>query len=209
MRVNVPGNRSSATRLIFKQVRELGMKLGIPEHLVFRHPFPGPGLGIRITGPIDVEKLRIARQADKIFMDEIIAAGLYRQISQAFAAVLGGVQAVAVMGDKRSYQECVCLRAVTSVDFMTCKAYRFEWEFLENVSNRIVNEVPGCSRVFYDGQYLRSSSDTTHHHSSPFCFSPIDASSRWKGRREFVCKGTRLLTEYTATSKPPATIELL
>ena len=101
MRVNVPGNRSSATRLIFKQVRELGMKLGIPEHLVFRHPFPGPGLGIRVTGPIDEEKLRICRQSDKIFMDEIIAAGLYRQISQAFAAVLGGVRAVAVMGDKR------------------------------------------------------------------------------------------------------------
>lgn len=101
MRVNILGNRSSATRLIFKQVRELGMKLGIPEHLVFRHPFPGPGLGIRILGEVNESQLRIARQADKIFIDEIVAAGLYRQISQAFAAVLGGIKAVGVKGDQR------------------------------------------------------------------------------------------------------------
>ena len=101
MRVTVPGNRSSATRLILKQVRELGMKLGMPEHLVFRHPFPGPGLGIRILGEVNQGQLRIAREADKIFIDEIIAAGLYRQISQVFAAALGGIKAVGVMGDKR------------------------------------------------------------------------------------------------------------
>ena len=84
-----------------KEVRELGTKLGVPEHLIFRHPFPGPGLGIRVLGEVTPSQLRIAQEADQIFIEEIIAAGLYRQISQALAALLGGVKAVGVMGDQR------------------------------------------------------------------------------------------------------------
>ncbi|KAF2403230.1 GMP synthase [Trichodelitschia bisporula] len=140
-------------RELFKdEVRELGTQLGIPEDLVWRHPFPGPGIGIRILGEVTPEQVRIAREADHIFISEIKAAGLYRHISQAFAALLP-VKAVGVMGDKRVHDQVVALRAVVTTDFMTARMFNF-WEhdmdFVERVSTRIVNEVQGVCRVFYD-----------------------------------------------------------
>ena len=137
-------------RELFKdEVRVLGTKLGIPEQLVWRHPFPGPGLAIRIIGEVTEEQLRIVREADKIFIDEIRAAGLYRKISQAYAASLG-VKAVGVMGDKRVYGFIVALRAVVTTDFMTADAFDFERSFRSRVSTRIVNEVDGITRVMWD-----------------------------------------------------------
>lgn len=138
-------------RELFKdEVRELGTKLGIPEALVWRHPFPGPGLAIRITGAIDAAQLRIAREADNIFIEEIVAAGLYSKMSQALACLLGGVRAVAVLGDKRSWDQCICLRAVQTSDFMTAKSYPFSHDFMEKVSTRLCQEVNGVARVFFD-----------------------------------------------------------
>lgn len=137
-------------RELFKdEVRALGTTLGIPEELVWRHPFPGPGLAIRILGEVNEEQLRIAREADKIFIDEIVAAGLYRKTSQAFAALLP-VKAVGVMGDKRVHAQVIALRAVETTDFMTADWYPFDGEFLKRVSRRIVNEVDGVCRVLYD-----------------------------------------------------------
>jgi GMP synthase (glutamine-hydrolysing) len=139
-------------RELFKdEVRELGTKLGIPEDLVWRHPFPGPGIAIRILGEVTPEQVRIAREADNIFIEEIKAAGLYRKISQAFAALLP-VKAVGVMGDKRMHEQVVALRAVETSDFMTADWYDFSGAFLKKVSRRIVNEVDGVCRVFYDGK---------------------------------------------------------
>ena len=167
------------------EVRMLGRTLGIPEELVMRHPFPGkselferyrsyalnllpgPGLAIRITGPVDAEKLRIARQADDIFLGEIRNGGFYNEISkfplsdrtsllmssaqgQAYAAVFGETYTVGVMGDKRVYGNYVSLRAVKTEDFMTAEAFDFPSRFLKNVANRIVNEVQGVTRVGYD-----------------------------------------------------------
>jgi len=139
-------------RELFKdEVRALGTNLGIPEELVWRHPFPGPGLAIRIIGEINEEQLRIARQADKIFIDEIMAHGLYRKTSQAFAAVFPDTaKAVGVMGDKRVHGKVVSLRAVETTDFMTADWYPFDGAFLKTVSRRIVNEVDGVCRVLYD-----------------------------------------------------------
>jgi len=137
-------------RELFKdEVRELGTKLGIPEELVWRHPFPGPGIAIRILGEVTPEQVRIAREADYIFIEEIRAAGLYRKISQAFAALLP-VKAVGVMGDKRVHDQVIALRAVETTDFMTADWYPFDGEFLKRVSRRIVNEVDGVCRVVYD-----------------------------------------------------------
>ncbi len=137
-------------RELFKdEVRALGTNLGIPEDLVWRHPFPGPGLGIRVLGEVNQEQLRIAREADKIFIDEIVASGLYRKTSQAFAALLP-VKAVGVMGDKRVHAQVIALRAVETTDFMTADWYPFDGEFLKRVSRRIVNEVDGVCRVVYD-----------------------------------------------------------
>lgn len=137
-------------RELFKdEVRELGTSLGIPEDLVWRHPFPGPGLAIRILGEVTPEQVRIVREADKIFLDEIKAAGLYRAISQAFAALLP-VKAVGVMGDKRVYDQVIALRAVETTDFMTADWFPFDGQFLKKVSRRIVNEVDGVVRVLYD-----------------------------------------------------------
>lgn len=137
-------------RELFKdEVRLLGTKLGIPEELVWRHPFPGPGLGIRVLGEVTPEQLRIAREADHIFIEEIRAAGLYRQISQAFAALLP-VKAVGVMGDKRVHEQVIALRAVETTDFMTADWFPFDGHFLKVVSRRIVNEVNGVCRVLYD-----------------------------------------------------------
>ena len=139
-------------RELFKdEVRILGTKLGIPEDLVWRHPFPGPGIGIRILGEVTPSQVEIARQADFIFIEEIVAAGLYRKISQAFAALLP-VKAVGVMGDKRVHEQVIALRAVETTDFMTADWYPFDGVFLKKVSSRIVNEVSGVCRVVYDSK---------------------------------------------------------
>jgi GMP synthase (glutamine-hydrolysing) len=130
-------------------VRALGRELGLPEHFVGRHPFPGPGLAIRIPGDITREKLELLRKVDVIFLEEIRAAGLYDAIWQAFAVLLP-VRTVGVMGDGRSYDQACALRAVTSTDGMTADYYPFPHEFLGQVATRIINEVRGVNRVVYD-----------------------------------------------------------
>ena len=137
-------------RELFKdEVRELGRELGLPESFVGRHPFPGPGLAIRLPGEITKGRLKTLRAADLIYLDEIRKAGLYDTIWQAFAVLLP-VQTVGVMGDSRTYEYVCALRAVTSTDGMTADYFPFEHEFLGRVSNRIVNEVSGINRVVYD-----------------------------------------------------------
>ncbi len=137
-------------RELFKdEVRALGRELGLPETMVGRHPFPGPGLAIRVPGEITVEKLDILRKADTIYLNEIRDAGLYDVIWQAFAVLLP-VRTVGVMGDERSYEFALALRAVTSTDGMTADYYPFEHDFLGRVANRIINEVRGVNRVVYD-----------------------------------------------------------
>jgi len=137
-------------RELFKdEVRVLGRELGLPESFVGRHPFPGPGLAIRILGDITPEKLAILRKADVVYLDEIRKAGLYDEIWQAFAVLLP-VKTVGVMGDGRSYDNVLALRAVTSVDGMTAESYPYEHAFLAKVATRIINEVPGINRVVYD-----------------------------------------------------------
>ena len=137
-------------RELFKdEVRALGRELGLPERLVGRHPFPGPGLAIRVPGTITREKLDILRKADAIYIDEIRKAGLYDVIWQAFTVLLP-VRTVGVKGDARSYEYACALRAVTSTDGMTAEYYPFEHEFLRRVSTRIANEVRGINRVTYD-----------------------------------------------------------
>ncbi|WP_288051723.1 glutamine-hydrolyzing GMP synthase [Acidiphilium sp.] len=137
-------------RELFKdEVRELGRELGLPETIVGRHPFPGPGLAIRIPGPVDREKVRILQKADAIYLEEIRNAGLYDAIWQAFVALLP-VRSVGVMGDGRTYDFACALRAVTSTDGMTADVYPFDMSFLTRVAGRIVNEVRGINRVTYD-----------------------------------------------------------
>jgi GMP synthase (glutamine-hydrolysing) len=137
-------------RELFKdEVRVLGRELGLPEAFVGRHPFPGPGLAIRIPGDITKEKLDILRQADAIYLDEIRKAGLYDAIWQAFAVLLP-VRTVGVMGDGRTYDHVLGLRAVTSVDGMTADFFHFDMAFLGRVATRIINEVRGVNRVVYD-----------------------------------------------------------
>ena len=137
-------------RELFKdEVRELGRELGLPENLVGRHPFPGPGLAIRCPGAVTAEKLAILRKADAIYLDEIGKAGLYDAIWQAFAVLLP-VRSVGVMGDSRTYEYVCALRAVTSLDGMTADFYHFDMDFLGRTANRIVNEVAGINRVVYD-----------------------------------------------------------
>jgi len=137
-------------RELFKdEVRVLGRELGLPENFVGRHPFPGPGLAIRLPGGISAEKLEILRNADAVYLEEIRNAGLYDAIWQAFAVLLP-VQTVGVMGDARTYDFVCALRAVTSTDGMTADFYHFDMEFLARVSNRIINEVKGINRVTYD-----------------------------------------------------------
>jgi len=137
-------------RELFKdEVRELGRELGLPEVLVARHPFPGPGLAIRIPGEVTKEKADVLRQADVIYLEEIRSAGLYDSIWQAFTVLLP-VRTVGVMGDARTYDNVCALRAVTSTDGMTADFYHFDMEFLGRVANRIVNEVRGINRVVYD-----------------------------------------------------------
>jgi GMP synthase (glutamine-hydrolysing) len=137
-------------RDLFKdEVRRLGEVLGLPERLVWRHPFPGPGLAVRVIGEITPDALRVLRACDEIFLDEIVAAGLYRKTSQAFAVLLP-VRSVGVMGDDRTYDRVVALRAVTTEDFMTADWARIPFDVLARVSNRIINEVAGVNRVVYD-----------------------------------------------------------
>jgi len=137
-------------RELFKdEVRNVGRALGIPEHFIDRHPFPGPGLAIRVIGDITRPKLELLRSADAIFIEELRAWKLYQETWQAFAVVLP-VQTVGVMGDERTYENVVALRAVTSVDGMTADWAHLPHEFLAHVSNRIANEVRGLSRVVYD-----------------------------------------------------------
>ena len=137
-------------RELFKdEVRELGRVLGLPERVVGRHPFPGPGLAIRIPGEITAARLDVLRRADAIYLDEIRKAGLYDEIWQAFAVLLP-VRTVGVMGDARSYEEVCALRAVTSTDGMTADFFPYDMGFLGRVANRIVNEVRGINRVVYD-----------------------------------------------------------
>lgn len=137
-------------RDLFKdEVRQAGLELGIPEDLVFRQPFPGPGLGIRIIGDVTPEKVRIVQDADAIYREEIANAGLDRKIGQYFAA-LTNMQSVGCMGDERTYDYAIALRAVTTTDFMTAEFAELPWEVLGKVSSRIVNEVKGVNRVLYD-----------------------------------------------------------
>ncbi len=137
-------------RDLFKdEVRKAGLELGIPEYLVFRQPFPGPGLGIRIIGEVTAEKVAIVQDADAIYREEIANAGLDQDINQYFAA-LTNMRSVGVMGDERTYDYAVALRAVKTIDFMTAEAAEIPYEVLNKVMNRIINEVKGVNRVFYD-----------------------------------------------------------
>ena len=137
-------------RLLFKdEVRNVGLELGLPEHLVFRQPFPGPGLGIRIIGEVTTQKVKIVQEADAIYREEIANAGLDRQIGQYFAA-LSNMQSVGVMGDERTYDYAICLRAVTTSDFMTADWARIPYDVIDKISRRIINEVKGVNRVLYD-----------------------------------------------------------
>ena len=137
-------------RMLFKdEVRRIGEELGLPEEIVWRHPFPGPGLGIRILGEVTWERLEMLRRADRIFLDELRSAGLYRRTSQVFAVLLP-VQTVGVMGDGRTYANVIALRAVTTDDFMTADWAQLPYKLLAQVSSRIVNEVDGVNRVVYD-----------------------------------------------------------
>ena len=137
-------------RDLFKdEVRKVGLELGIPEYLVFRQPFPGPGLGIRIIGEVTEEKVKIVQDADAIYREEIANAGLDKTIGQYFAA-LTNMRSVGVMGDERTYDYAIALRAVNTIDFMTAEAAQIPYEVLNKVMSRIINEVRGVNRVMYD-----------------------------------------------------------
>ena len=130
-------------------MRRIGIELGLPREMVYRHPFPGPGLGVRILGRVTRDAADTLRRADAIFIDELRLHDLYDKVSQAFAVFLP-VRSVAVMGDGRRYDWVIALRAVETVDFMTAHWARLPYDFLDHVSRRIVNEVAGVSRVVYD-----------------------------------------------------------
>ena len=137
-------------RELFKdEVRQIGLELGLPESMVFRHPFPGPGLGVRILGEVKHEYAELLRRADDIFISELRKSGWYDKTSQAFAVFLP-VKSVGVVGDGRRYEWVIALRAVQTIDFMTAKWAHLPYELLETVSNRIINEISGISRVAYD-----------------------------------------------------------
>ena len=137
-------------RLLFKdEVRRVGRSLGISERLIGRHPFPGPGLAIRILGDVTAGKVEILQNVDRIYIDALRAAGLYDKVWQA-GAILLPVKSVGVMGDERTYESCVALRAVTSTDGMTADWVHLPYEFLADVSNEIINKVRGVNRVVYD-----------------------------------------------------------
>jgi GMP synthase (glutamine-hydrolysing) len=135
---------------LFKdEVRRLGLELGLPEELIWRHPFPGPGLAVRCLGPVEASRLETLRQADAILLEELKRAGWYRQTAQAFAVLLP-VQSVGVMGDGRTYENVIALRAVQTDDFMTADWSHLPYELLAAISTRISNSVPGINRVVYD-----------------------------------------------------------
>ena len=137
-------------RDLFKdEVRVVGEYLGLPEDIVWRHPFPGPGLAVRIIGAVTDERLEVLQAADEILIDEIRSAGLYRKISQALAVLLP-VSTVGVMGDERSYENVIAIRAVETLDFMTADFSQIPYEVLGLISSRIINEVRGVNRVVYD-----------------------------------------------------------
>ncbi|MCL4791390.1 MAG: glutamine-hydrolyzing GMP synthase, partial [Gammaproteobacteria bacterium] len=137
-------------RELFKdEVRKIGVELGLPREMVYRHPFPGPGLGVRILGEVRQEFADLLRQADHIFIEELRRADLYDKVSQAFAVFLP-VRSVGVMGDGRRYDWVVALRAVETIDFMTARWAHLPYDFLDHVSRRIINEIDGISRVTYD-----------------------------------------------------------
>jgi GMP synthase (glutamine-hydrolysing) len=137
-------------RELFKdEVRRIGIELGLPREMVYRHPFPGPGLGVRVLGEVKAEYLEIVARADQIFIEELQRAGLYDEVSQAFAVFLP-VKSVGVTGDQRRYAHVIALRAVQTIDFMTARWARLPYEFLEKVSLRIANEINGVSRIVYD-----------------------------------------------------------
>lgn len=137
-------------RELFKdEVRKVGEELGIPHELVYRHPFPGPGLGIRVLGEVDREKVEILQKADHIFIEELYKNQLYEKVSQAFVVLLP-VKSVGVMGDERTYEYTAVVRSANTIDFMTATFSKLPWDFLEHVSNRIINEVKGINRVAYD-----------------------------------------------------------
>jgi GMP synthase (glutamine-hydrolysing) len=150
LRPDLPFELVEPLRELFKdEVRQVGRELGLPEEMVGRHPFPGPGLAVRILGEVTAEKLATLREADAIYLEEIRSADLYDEIWQAFAVLLP-VKSVGVMGDARTYENVLALRAVTSRDGMTADWFRFPHEVLARTSNRIINEVPGVNRVAYD-----------------------------------------------------------
>ena len=135
---------------LFKdEVRAIGIKLGLSKKMLYRHPFPGPGLGVRILGHVKKEYADILRQADYIFMEELINQGLYEKVDQAFAVFLP-IKSVGVTGDERRYDYVIALRAVETIDFMTARWSRLPYDFLDQVSNRIMNEISRVSRVVYD-----------------------------------------------------------
>ena len=137
-------------RDLFKdEARRMGIELGLPEQLVWRHPFPGPGLAVRCLGEITEERLQIIREADAILIEELHTAGLYREVQQAFVVLLP-VQSVGVMGDDRTYENVAAIRAVKTEDFMTADWYQFPWDILARISTRIINSVRGINRVVYD-----------------------------------------------------------
>jgi GMP synthase (glutamine-hydrolysing) len=137
-------------RELFKdEVRRIGLELGLPRDMVFRHPFPGPGLGVRILGEVKKEYADLLRRADAIFIEELHKAGWYDQTSQAFAVFLP-VKSVGVVGDGRRYEWVIAIRAVQTIDFMTARWAHLPYELMEVVSNRIINEISGVSRVTYD-----------------------------------------------------------
>ncbi len=150
LRPNLPWSLIEPLRELFKdEVREVGRELGLPEAIVGRHPFPGPGLAVRVIGPVTAQRLDLLRSVDAIYLDEIRAAGLYDRIWQAFAVLLP-IKSVGVMGDGRTYDHVVALRAVTSRDGMTADWFPFPHEVLARISGRIINEVRGVNRVVYD-----------------------------------------------------------
>ncbi|RTZ60984.1 MAG: GMP synthase (glutamine-hydrolyzing), partial [Gammaproteobacteria bacterium] len=137
-------------RELFKdEVRNIGVALGLPHEMVFRHPFPGPGLGVRILGEVKKEYADILRRADAIFIEELYRNDLYDKVSQAFAVFLP-VKSTGVVGDNRAYDYVVALRAVETIDFMTARWAQIPYDVLANISSRIINEVKGISRVTYD-----------------------------------------------------------
>ena len=137
-------------RDLFKdEVRRLGLELGLPDSLVWRHPFPGPGLAVRCLGEVTAPRLEVLRQADAIFLDELKTAGLDRQVAQAFAVLLP-IQSVGVMGDARTYEDVIAIRAVETEDFMTADWSRLPHDLLARISTRIINSVKGVNRVVYD-----------------------------------------------------------